>query len=126
VALAVGLAVLAGALVLWPRPDRITRENFDRIRKGMSRAEVEAILGPPGDYRTILTEGANRVYFKNRPMASYEKVWKGNAGNVVVLIGFDGVCYKAFLPTVAVEQAPLEYMRWRAERQLQRWFPEEP
>jgi hypothetical protein len=50
-----GLAVVvaAGAVVLWPRlPSRITRENFDRLKKGMSRAEVEAILGPPGDCRT--------------------------------------------------------------------------
>ena len=46
---AVGL-VAVGAFVMWPRMDRITRENFDRISKGMSRAEVEAILGPPGDY----------------------------------------------------------------------------
>jgi hypothetical protein len=40
----VGLAVLVavGALVLWPRPDRITRENGDRIKDGMSRAEVGA------------------------------------------------------------------------------------
>jgi hypothetical protein len=50
-----GLAVVvaAGAVVLWQRPpSRITRENFERIKEGMSRAEVEAILGPPGDYRT--------------------------------------------------------------------------
>ena len=52
-----GLAVLvaAGAVVLWPEPpSRITRENFDRVREGMTQAEVEAILGPPGDYRTRL------------------------------------------------------------------------
>jgi hypothetical protein len=49
-----GLAVViaAGVVVLWPREDRVTRGNFDRIRAGMSRAEVEAILGPPGDYTT--------------------------------------------------------------------------
>ncbi len=49
-----GLVVLAavGAFVLWPRADRITRENFDRIREGMGREELEAILGPPGDHRT--------------------------------------------------------------------------
>jgi hypothetical protein len=52
-----GLAVLAvGVVVLWPRTDRITRENYDRIQPGMTRAEVEAILGPPGDYRTGLGE----------------------------------------------------------------------
>jgi hypothetical protein len=56
-----GLAVLVavGAFVVWPRADRITRENYDRIREGMTRAEVEAILGgPPGDYRTVRTEHA--------------------------------------------------------------------
>jgi hypothetical protein len=46
-----GLAVVvaAGVVVLWPRPDRVTRVNCDRIREGMSRAEVVGILGPPGD-----------------------------------------------------------------------------
>jgi outer membrane protein assembly factor BamE (lipoprotein component of BamABCDE complex) len=39
-------------LLLWPRPDLITRENIERIREGMSREEMEAILGAPGDYRT--------------------------------------------------------------------------
>ena len=53
-----GVAVAVGVVVLWPQPgDRITRENFDRIREGMSRAEVEAIFGGrPGDYRTVRTE----------------------------------------------------------------------
>src|SRR5258708_730719 len=54
VVLAVGLIALVGvaAFVAWPRPDRVTRENFDRIKVGMSRTEVEAILGPQGDYTT--------------------------------------------------------------------------
>ena len=56
-ALTVGLVALAGvaAFVAWPRVDRITRENADRIRPGMTQAEVEAILGPPGDYRSGAT-----------------------------------------------------------------------
>ncbi len=48
-ALAAGLAlvlVAAAAVVLWPRPERVTRENFGRVRKGLSEAEVQAILGP--------------------------------------------------------------------------------
>jgi hypothetical protein len=52
VALALAVAVAAAAVVLLPRPDRIAREDYDRIRPGMTRGEVEAILGPPGDYRT--------------------------------------------------------------------------
>jgi hypothetical protein len=49
-----GLAVVvaAGVVVLWPRADRVTRANYERIQIGMTRADVEAILGPPGDYRT--------------------------------------------------------------------------
>jgi hypothetical protein len=41
----IGLAFVIPAL----RPSRasLTKENFDRIEIGMSRAEVEAILGPP-------------------------------------------------------------------------------
>ena len=53
VALAVGVVVLVGvaALVAWPWGERITPDNINRIMAGMSRAEVEAILGPPGDFR---------------------------------------------------------------------------
>jgi hypothetical protein len=48
-----GLAVIAvGVFVLWPHEDRITQENFDRIRRDMSRAKVEAMVGPAGDYST--------------------------------------------------------------------------
>jgi hypothetical protein len=49
-----GLAVVVavGVVVLWPRADRITKENLGRIRLGMSAAEVEVVLGPPGDYRS--------------------------------------------------------------------------
>jgi hypothetical protein len=72
----------AGVGVLWPRlipiarkrPDRIPAvdraaapaerlpnpsqalpklvDNFRRLKRGMSRADVEAILGPPGDFST--------------------------------------------------------------------------
>jgi hypothetical protein len=52
--LAPGLLVLlaAGAFVAWPRSDRISATNFHRLRVGMSKAEVETILGPAGDHRT--------------------------------------------------------------------------
>jgi hypothetical protein len=57
------VVVAAGVVVLWPRASsRVTPENFDRIRKGMTQQEVEAVLGPPGDYRTGLGEaGVDRT-----------------------------------------------------------------
>jgi hypothetical protein len=53
VAAALPLLGLAGWLAVWqtrPRPS-ITRQNYDRIREGITSAEVEAILGPEG-YQT--------------------------------------------------------------------------
>jgi hypothetical protein len=55
--LAAGLLALlgvAGLLLAWltPHPGAgITKENYERIREGMTFAEVEAILGPEG-YQT--------------------------------------------------------------------------
>src|SRR5262245_13696687 len=47
---ALAVVAAAGVVVVWPRAERVTRGNFDRIRDGMSRGEVAAILGAPGDY----------------------------------------------------------------------------
>jgi hypothetical protein len=50
-----GLTVVltAGVALLWPtQPSRLTIANLRGIREGMTQAEVEAILGPPADYRT--------------------------------------------------------------------------
>jgi hypothetical protein len=49
-----GLTVaLVAVFVVWPRPERITLENvYSRASSGMSRTEIEAIYGPPGDYST--------------------------------------------------------------------------
>jgi hypothetical protein len=42
---ALAVVVAAGVVVLWPRANRVTQENYDRIRIGLSRPEVEEILG---------------------------------------------------------------------------------
>jgi hypothetical protein len=51
-----GVVIAAGAVVgfvLLPQPLRLTQSDFDRLRVGMSRTEVESILRcPPGDYTT--------------------------------------------------------------------------
>jgi hypothetical protein len=53
-----GLVVVAaaGPVVLWPRPDRITKESFLLIQLGASRSQVGEILGHPGDHRSAPTE----------------------------------------------------------------------
>jgi hypothetical protein len=47
----VGLALLAGFLLLRLVPPG-PHDRFWQLAKGMTRAEVIAILGPPGDYRS--------------------------------------------------------------------------
>jgi outer membrane protein assembly factor BamE (lipoprotein component of BamABCDE complex) len=49
VLLALLFAVVAAAvgLVCLPRGSRVTRENCERIKKGMTMGEVRAILGEP-------------------------------------------------------------------------------
>jgi hypothetical protein len=123
----VGLAVLVavGAFVLWPRPDRITQENLERIRAGMSRAEVECILGgPPGDYRSVLTVRIS--YDAGYPFelaGPRPAVWKGNTGDVSVHFSQQGAEMPVFLGTFEVPQSFLENVLWRAERLWRRWFP---
>jgi hypothetical protein len=78
--LGIGIALVAGALALthellspWPG---VTAANVERIRKGMPRAEVEALLGGPGnDWQPwgngsiVWTDGhcSVQVWFKGQP-----------------------------------------------------------
>jgi hypothetical protein len=134
------VVVAAGAVVLWPRPSaRLTLENCNRIRQGMSRAEAEAILGPPGDYATVpfdngsgsevdpsyvysqVVRSLSTGYDSNRVRA-----WCGN--DRLIMIAFDGpngrVVALSSTQLTKWDQSSLENLLWRAKRQWHRWFPE--
>jgi hypothetical protein len=137
-ATAVGLAVLvaAGAFVLWPRADRITRENFNRIHKWMSRAEVEAILGAPGDHTTRPVVPVDIAPLLEAPFFSttgkrtsdQRAEWCGDCG--LALVQFtdsgrvDAMGFCEMRPTA--DQSALDKFLWRAKRQWQKWFSAEP
>lgn len=55
------LMLIAMALVIAGcRAERVTRANFNRIETGMTRAEVEAILGKPeNSYQGVLSWSTN-------------------------------------------------------------------
>jgi hypothetical protein len=72
--------VAVGTLGLWPRQDRIPHENFDRIRDGISLAEVEAILGPLGDYRTRPTT-YQRHFLELRVLPT---LWRANPMRLLI------------------------------------------
>lgn len=49
---------LVGAFALWLWSSPVTRENANRILKGMTPGEVEAILGPPAYSSPRVTDAA--------------------------------------------------------------------
>jgi hypothetical protein len=117
-----GLAVVgaAGVVVLWPRPSsRITRENYERIRAGMSRAEIESILGPPGDYSGVHV--AYTLHWRGDRMPDE---WVGDDGVIAVCYSQSVACDVQFVPVEKVDFGLLGNYFWRAKRQWRRWFPE--
>jgi hypothetical protein len=142
-----GLAVVvaAGVVVLWPREDRVTRANYDRVLIGMKRADVEAILGPPGDYRTGLGETGNEAVYgmywdydldldvtlpnwSRFPGQSPEDLsllasWMSDSFLIGITIDESGqVVDKLGLPRRKT-YGQLDNLLWRAKRQWHRWFP---
>jgi hypothetical protein len=139
--LAVVGAALAGkmlALELRARPDRITRENLARIKEGMSRGEVEAILGPPGDYSSgpvdFAGSGRSRppdelVFTPGRREAFEDKTWERfewRNDRRIVWIYFEPsgkVLSESDSMVQRIDQSLSESVFWRAKREWRRWFP---
>jgi hypothetical protein len=124
-----GVVIVAGAVVLWPHPpSRITRENFDRIKVGMSRPEVEAILGPPGDYRMgptlyfldVISPKGSLPFLIHNPADR----WESEIGAIDVFFGPTGVTASVYAHGVKVGRSAFDDLLWRLKRQWHRWFPE--
>jgi hypothetical protein len=142
----VGLALAgATAFAMWPRSNRITKENLNRIQPGMSLAEVQAILGPPGDYRTGPTrthiwgyhpEDTNMDTDTDDPlMLRLDEMlfgrlderlgkWESDTGVAVVKCDESGhsLVY-IYYASKNVEQGPLDNLLWRVNRRWRKWFP---
>jgi hypothetical protein len=126
-----GLAVVsgAGAVVLWPtQPNRITQENCDRIKEGMIRAEVETILGPPGDYSTGPTHWpswlATKAFGREIGEGSYTLLWETDTASLFLTFNADNrVAGMSQRLNAREKQSALENLVWRAKRQWHRWFP---
>ncbi len=95
------LLACAAAPVLLPKPIRITQASCARIQPGMTRTEVEAILGaPPGNYETgrggiVLDLYGNGVLMRE----GRREEWGGDEG--FIQVGFDDndtVLWTRFVP----------------------------
>jgi hypothetical protein len=134
------VVVAAVVVVLWPRPERITPENYARVRTGMSRTQVEEILGLPGDYRTELGESQ---FVKDFPWdpdpgadpltpSNWSKIpeqrsfacWISNSCQITVYIDDSGHVQEMYEFPRRTTQGVVANLIWRLKRQWHRWFPE--
>jgi hypothetical protein len=144
--LAVLALTVAGTVAfLWPRP-RVTKESYERIKLGMTRREVEAVVGgPPGDYtggptlpadpegalaegvfqsdvtHVHLAEGVLQGDVSFHPSTGR---WDGDGAAVVVQFSTAGrVTSKFYHPSKRLEQTPLANLWCRLRREWRRLFP---
>jgi hypothetical protein len=118
--LAVALLLLGALLPLVvPRHCPVNRVACERIKEGMTEAEVHAILGgPPGDYRT-------------RPVCAdigrgggiSWSMWFGDEGDAWVWLDRGVVRSTMFREAKAEFVGPAERIRWRLEQWKARWLP---
>jgi hypothetical protein len=137
--LAMGLALLTAVaiFVAWPQVDRITPENGERISAEMTAEQVEAILGPPGDYRTRPGGDPDQLVnyshiFDQRewlgahvgqPGTAVRK-WQNDSTLLEVFFGNDGRVTAVICESWDREEhGPLDILLWRLNRQWRRWFP---
>jgi hypothetical protein len=127
-----GLAVVgaAGVVLLRLQEDRVTRANYDRIQIGMSRADVEAILGPPGDYSTTQMAYLLEDPWPVESWPSDDRVvveeWCYDKASIDVAFTPTGTVMRARFWTGSLtdpEEDSLDNLRWRLEDMWHRWFP---
>jgi hypothetical protein len=83
----------------------------------MNPAEVEAILGSPGEYSTGLLEYS---YFC---MGEPPDVWESDQGVILVFYGAPPLALDVRIVPKRKEVGPLGRLLWRAKRLWHRWFP---
>jgi hypothetical protein len=117
--LAALLALAAPVVIAWLMSgSRIDQERFDAIQVGMSRAEVERLLGGAprneisGHAIVWVPKGATRVsrqvlsdeplgpFFPDAPEGAPELVWLGEKGLIAVRVGEDGRVADKYFSTV--------------------------
>ncbi len=134
----VALLAASGFLLLRPDPSsQIMEANVQRIHCGMSQPEVEAILGPPGDYTTgpvrPTDDGSwidvSEMYYRpipqDGPAKSVSRRWACDTGYAEVYFDRDCRVIDAdFQPYAREPQGLIDNLLWRAERRWRHWFPD--
>jgi hypothetical protein len=117
VSVAVLLAVGAWQVFLSPTNPRITLADFQRIKPGMTRKEVEGILGRQGDYRTGPTHrcSAESHFFLGEVD---EPQWRADGAEIQIWWGppDEVVTGSNFTTAQPLPVGMLGWLKWRWER----------
>jgi hypothetical protein len=125
------VVVIVSAVVLVPRRSPISVENYARIQMGMTLPQAEAILGPPGDFRTGPTRFDLDGMFDfvvdpsspDEEMLS-QKRWTNDRAQVCLYLGTTSgrVVVKTFDPLLPAKPTLFEDLIGRAEQKWYEWF----
>jgi hypothetical protein len=92
--LPLAVAVVFGALAMLPAPLGVTKANFDRIENGMTKPEIECIIGLPTDQSAHGLNWLNAHNYKNSKafMGAGQDlvVWGGDDGVIIIVFAADG------------------------------------
>jgi hypothetical protein len=134
-------ALIVAALAFRPRECPFTEERVNRINLGMARPEIEAKLGPPGDYTTgplwytpdsdfcgFSVQAMSRELVKDpqrRFMATNalyaQSCWSSDDLVFVVAFDSEGKAWQSSIYRVRRAPNSLESFFLRIERQWERW-----
>jgi hypothetical protein len=146
------VVVFAAGAIAWPAPkSTISIEQFDQIQEGMTLQEVEALLGPRGDFRTgptVAIEEISSIWGLGGcppgmgPTALsggyWRFKWEADWAEVVVLVKPPddlepwalapgekpvGRTISAHFCDMTLEHGALYNAVWRIKRLWHRWFP---
>jgi hypothetical protein len=94
----------------------IDEAHFDRIKHGMSQAEVEAILGgPPGDFTTGAVIHDPGIAVLSGPLVRVE-AWTGNEGQILVCFDQQGAVWISSYQTGTTPPSLADRVRTRLRR----------
>jgi hypothetical protein len=120
VSLAVLAVVAARPMLFPPTNPNITLEKYERIKLCMTLVDVEAVLGPPGDYRTGPSRPPTKVGTIHAFPCKGDIKWTGDDHEIWVCPGRGGAVAGWCFRTMEPEQAGLlDLLRWRWDHWLE-------
>jgi hypothetical protein len=117
-----------GAFAIWfAWPSSISRQQFASIQVGMSQTEVEAVLGPPGDYRSSESaddrstpQPGDRLGARNFDRYGSLEMWLTDTAYVFVEFDASGKVCSGHFSSYKRSRNDLPYnVTWRV---MHRWF----